>query len=127
MPKLEPCPFCGGTAAFERLGTNRQSCIVNCENCGARMEANETGEYCGNQWNRRHFTLAEAVPQPSPAPVPQPTTSMTAPETDIQVSVKVIQDIKKLGTIAVVLVLVTGLQAGIAIKELLVRFGVIGG
>lgn len=50
---LHKCPFCGGTAQFERLGTPRQSCIVVCEECGATLESNETGKFCGEQWNRR--------------------------------------------------------------------------
>lgn len=36
---LSPCPFCGGAAYFERFGTPRASCVVACEDCGARMEA----------------------------------------------------------------------------------------
>lgn len=50
--KLKPCPFCGGEAEFERLGTNRQSCIVCCTNCGARLESNETFS-SGESWNTR--------------------------------------------------------------------------
>jgi len=53
MEKLLPCPFCGGEADFERLGDHRQSSIVVCGECGCRVEANETGEFNGWQWNRR--------------------------------------------------------------------------
>jgi hypothetical protein len=38
---------------FERLGTNRQSCIVKCENCGCSLETNESGDSCGELWNWR--------------------------------------------------------------------------
>lgn len=50
---LKPCPFCGGAAYFERMGDRRQSCIIVCEDCGARLESNEEGEQCGAQWNER--------------------------------------------------------------------------
>lgn len=50
---LLPCPFCGGAAKFERLGTARQSCIVACDNCGARLETGEIWNR-GAQWNTRH-------------------------------------------------------------------------
>ena len=54
MNKLLPCPFCGGEAEFERMGTPRQSCIVACTDCGGRLEASEEGAACGSQWNDRH-------------------------------------------------------------------------
>jgi len=50
---LKPCPFCGGAAHFERMGDRRQSCIVACEDCGARLESNEEGDFCGGRWNTR--------------------------------------------------------------------------
>jgi Lar family restriction alleviation protein len=57
MKKLKPCPFCGGEATItedgERIGTNRQSCMIVCFNCGARLESNEEYEQCGEQWNTR--------------------------------------------------------------------------
>lgn len=52
-PVLAPCPFCGGEAHFERTGTPRQSCIVACTECGARLETGETWEHSGKAWNRR--------------------------------------------------------------------------
>ena len=53
MSELKPCPFCGGKAEFERKGTHRVSCIVNCTDCGASMESNEVGEISGAFWNDR--------------------------------------------------------------------------
>lgn len=52
--RLKPCPFCGGAAEFERLGTGRVSCIVVCEDCGARHESGDSGAASGESWNRRH-------------------------------------------------------------------------
>ncbi|WP_439606823.1 Lar family restriction alleviation protein [Hydrogenophaga sp.] len=54
IEKLAPCPFCGSTGAqFERIGTPRQSCIVACNNCGARHESSDEGLACGSSWNDR--------------------------------------------------------------------------
>ena len=50
---LKPCPFCGGSASFERVGTGRVSAIVSCDDCGARVESGDTGESSGASWNRR--------------------------------------------------------------------------
>ncbi len=55
--KLKPCPFCGGEAEVEREGTSRQSCIIDCANCGCRLESNEIG--AGDAWNRRSL-----IPEP---------------------------------------------------------------
>ena len=55
MNKLLPCPFCGGEAEFERVGTPRQSCIVACTDCGGRLETSEEGGACGSQWNDRYM------------------------------------------------------------------------
>lgn len=51
---LLPCPFCGGEAEFVRRGTSRQSCIVNCTECGARHESADEGDSSGRTWNMRH-------------------------------------------------------------------------
>ena len=50
---LEPCPFCGGEAEFERLGTPRVSCQVSCTMCGAHHESSDEGRNSGSSWNRR--------------------------------------------------------------------------
>lgn len=74
---LAPCPFCGGVAYFERFGTPRASCVVACEDCGARMEANEEPPFCGSAWNRRR------VPPPAPPTTPAPApSSPDAPPSD---------------------------------------------
>ena len=54
---LKPCPFCGGAAEFERIGTGRRSCIVVCTDCGCRLETGETWD-SGTAWNRAHARLA---------------------------------------------------------------------
>lgn len=51
---LLPCPFCGGAAEFVRSGTSRQSCIVNCTECGASLESADEGDSSGRTWNMRH-------------------------------------------------------------------------
>ena len=66
--KLLPCPFCGGTAHFERLGTPRQSCIVECDSCGVRHESSDEGERSGTQWNERTAPAPAAQPA-MPEPV----------------------------------------------------------
>ncbi|WP_421710820.1 Lar family restriction alleviation protein [Alcanivorax sp.] len=53
MDKLKPCPFCGGDPEYERHGTNRQSCIIACGDCGARIESGETEGLEGGMWNTR--------------------------------------------------------------------------
>lgn len=52
MNKLKRCPFCGGEADFERIGTRQQSCIVTCNECGARHESGDTLD-SGRSWNLR--------------------------------------------------------------------------
>ncbi len=37
--ELLPCPFCGGRASIIKRGTMRQSMIVGCNYCGARVES----------------------------------------------------------------------------------------
>lgn len=51
--ELKPCPFCGGEAEIERIGTGRQSCIATCTNCGCRHESGDSGERSGHSWNTR--------------------------------------------------------------------------
>lgn len=52
---LERCPFCNGSAYFERLGNRHRSCIVQCEDCGARLESGEEAGMCGTSWNHRPY------------------------------------------------------------------------
>lgn len=52
MVDLLSCPFCGGEAEFERLGTPRQSTIVACTQCSCRHESGEEWDH-GRAWNRR--------------------------------------------------------------------------
>ncbi|SOY79979.1 hypothetical protein CBM2599_A120544 [Cupriavidus taiwanensis] len=58
--ELKPCPFCGGNAHFERMGTGRQSCIVECGNCGARHESSDEYDRSGMSWNERAQHAGEA-------------------------------------------------------------------
>lgn len=55
--KLLPCPFCGGDAAFERVGDRRQSTIVACQECGCRLESGAEWDH-ERDWNTR-ATLAQ--------------------------------------------------------------------
>jgi len=57
--ELLPCPFCGGKANIERIGTPRQSCLVACSNCGTFLETGEQGMECGSAWNSRAVMLPE--------------------------------------------------------------------
>jgi Lar family restriction alleviation protein len=52
MSDLLPCPFCGGEAEIERVGTPRQSTIYACTECGCRLETGEEWGH-GTQWNTR--------------------------------------------------------------------------
>lgn len=61
MSDLKPCPFCGGAANFEQIGDRRRSCIISCEDCGARLETNEEESRCGEQWNDRLETENAAL------------------------------------------------------------------
>jgi Lar family restriction alleviation protein len=51
--KLLPCPFCGGEAEFQRRGTGRVSCVVDCTECGASHSSSDEGDRSGTSWNRR--------------------------------------------------------------------------
>lgn len=59
---LLPCPFCGNASPhFERTGTSRQSCIVECGNCGCRHESSNEGSDSGRTWNERAAHPAAVV------------------------------------------------------------------
>ena len=53
MSDLLPCPFCGGQAEIIRFGTPRWSAIVECMECGGRLESGDEGEESGRHWNTR--------------------------------------------------------------------------
>ena len=53
MSELKSCPFCGGEAHIERMGTSRVSMQIECGNCGAGMETGETWIDDNSGWNTR--------------------------------------------------------------------------
>lgn len=62
--KLLPCPFCGGPAEVERPGTMRQSMIVVCQDCGARVESGDVTDLTRADslaWNMRQEVVARAL------------------------------------------------------------------
>lgn len=66
MDELKPCPFCGGKAGFDRMGTHRASCIISCGECGASLESNEEGNNCGRKWNQRAARPSEPESEGKP-------------------------------------------------------------
>jgi Lar family restriction alleviation protein len=52
-PNLKPCPFCGGKAEIQRMGTGRQSMIIECVECGCSLETGETWIDEHSSWNQR--------------------------------------------------------------------------
>jgi predicted RNA-binding Zn-ribbon protein involved in translation (DUF1610 family) len=59
--ELLPCPFCGGEAEITRYGDNRKSTIVECTECGCRLENGEAFRH-GTAWNTRPApTVAQAA------------------------------------------------------------------
>jgi hypothetical protein len=50
--ELKPCPFCGGNAVYDRRGSHRQSTIVECTECSARLESNDY-LFPERAWNTR--------------------------------------------------------------------------
>lgn len=53
--KLRRCPFCGGDATFEELGSFRTmfNYIAKCERCGINTKGFNTQEQAAKQWNTR--------------------------------------------------------------------------
>lgn len=60
MDNLKPCPFCGGSASFERIGDKRQSTIVRCDMCGCSLESGDEWNHCSS-WNRRDTDKLEEL------------------------------------------------------------------
>lgn len=56
--QLLPCPFCGGKAEVERWGTQRQSHITRCTNCGCSLETGETWGF--TTWNKRKRVIFDS-------------------------------------------------------------------
>jgi len=56
--ELKPCPFCGGEAEIVQYGTPRYSTIIECQECGCKLENGETFNH-GNAWNRRDKEAGE--------------------------------------------------------------------
>jgi len=50
---LLPCPFCGGKAYYERIGTQRYSTVIQCEDCSCQLETGEVEWNAGSRWNTR--------------------------------------------------------------------------
>lgn len=69
--ELKPCPFCGGTACIDRMGTARVSMKISCEYCGCSIETGETWIDEHSSWNTRHIPEGYKL-----APV-QPTKEMS--------------------------------------------------
>ena len=51
--ELKLCPFCGGEAFIKRMGTNRVSMQIECDNCGCELETGETWIDEHSDWNTR--------------------------------------------------------------------------
>ena len=64
---LLPCPFCGHKPEVERWGSRRQSCIIECGYCGARLESSDEGEGNATSWNTR-IAAPQAAPEPPSKP-----------------------------------------------------------
>ena len=59
MSELKPCPFCGGSASIDRMGTSRVSMQIMCDDCGAFVETGETWIDEKSHWNQRAETENE--------------------------------------------------------------------
>lgn len=59
MSELKPCPFCGGDAQIDRMGTNKVSMQISCGYCGAYMESGENWIDENSNWNQRVETETE--------------------------------------------------------------------
>ena len=51
--ELKPCPFCGGSAVIDSMGTGRASMKISCEDCGASVESGDTWIDENSAWNTR--------------------------------------------------------------------------
>lgn len=57
--KLEPCPFCGGSAEILQFGNSKQSTIYACTECGCVLETSETFDH-GRIWNTRKERVCDS-------------------------------------------------------------------
>jgi Lar family restriction alleviation protein len=55
--ELKPCPFCGGKANIDRMGTGRVSMQISCEDCGCSLETGETWIDENSSWNQRETNV----------------------------------------------------------------------
>lgn len=68
--ELNPCPFCGGAAKYERECDDRGNAAIECQGCGASVGANDLVAGI-ERWNRRASSPA-AVPEGALPPLPEP-------------------------------------------------------
>ncbi len=53
MAELKKCPFCGGEAKLNYVGTCIPLYFVSCEECGCKQESSIHKEAVINSWNNR--------------------------------------------------------------------------
>ena len=53
MPKLKPCPFCGGEADIREPNIFYWGKVIVCEKCGVQMPPSKNNKEAIAAWNRR--------------------------------------------------------------------------